>query len=211
MNLYRSLPRISNSDLSEFEAWLFGRTRFIPQRAFAFGSLFHQVLLEARTLPAAGVSREEIALIRQLVHNARSHAFCRWALQFSRKEQVYLWREPENGQPCKARIDCIWQGRTIVDFKTTSAPNYSAFLKAATRYQYDRQAAFYLDATCAKRFVFVGIQKVAPFGVFIFDASDAPDFIETGRRKYQALLRQLHKTGYVPSSWAIPEHLQQAA
>lgn len=211
MITYRNLPRISNSDLSEFEAWLFGRTRFIPERAFAIGSLFHQVLLEGRTLPATGVSREEIALIRQLVHCTRSHAFCRWALQFSRKEQIYLWNEPENGQPCKAQIDCIWKGQTIVDFKTTSAPTYAAFLKAASRYKYDRQAAFYLDATGAKRFIFIGIQKVAPFEVFFFDATDASNFVETGRRKYQALLRQLYKTGYVPSSWVSVEYSRQVA
>ena len=62
-----------------------------------------------------------------------------------------------------------------------------------------RQAAFYLDSINAKRFVFVGIAKKAPHGLFIFEPDR--DFIQAGRQKYRALLRKWKEVGFVPSTW----------
>jgi hypothetical protein len=43
------LPKsITNSDLTEFRDFIFGIKRFKPVNAFAFGSAFHEVLLEPK-------------------------------------------------------------------------------------------------------------------------------------------------------------------
>ena len=42
---YRQIPAISNSDLTEFRNYLFGRPNFKPQKAFGFGSALHEMIL----------------------------------------------------------------------------------------------------------------------------------------------------------------------
>ncbi len=79
---------------------------------------------------------------------------------------------------------------TMVDFKTTSCPTYAHFLATTEQYDYDRQAALYLDALGATRFLIIGVQKKAPHEVWVFDATTASNFIERGRKKYSVLLRK---------------------
>lgn len=99
----------------------------------------------------------------------------------------------------------VYKNSLIVDLKTTGQLTYEAFLQSCFDHDYDRQAAFYLDSIGGKRFVSVGIQKKAPYDLFFFDASNEKNFIETGRKKYKALLRKwkevVGKTiDFVPSS-----------
>jgi hypothetical protein len=79
---------------------------------------------------------------------------------------------------------------TLVDFKTTSSPNYAQFLATVEQYDYDRQAVLYLDALNATRFLIIGVQKKAPHEVWVWDATASPRFIENGRKKYSILLRK---------------------
>ena len=79
---------------------------------------------------------------------------------------------------------------TLIDFKTTNYPDLPHFLASAERYDYDRQAALYLDALNATRFLIIGVHKKAPHAVWLFDATAAPSCIERGRKKYAALLRR---------------------
>jgi hypothetical protein len=87
-----------------------------------------------------------------------------------------------------------------VDLKTTSQTSYERFVKSCLDYDYDRQAAFYLDSVGAKRFIFIGIAKKSPHGLYFFEADR--DFIAGGRKKYQALLRKWREYDF-PSSWQL--------
>lgn len=65
------------------------------------------------------------------------------------------------------------------------------------------------------KFIFVGVQKKAPYDLYIFDTSKDAAFIEQGRKKYKALLRRWKEMGgvpnaFVPSTWNV-ELLNQAA
>lgn len=94
------------------------------------------------------------------------------------------------------------ESRLLVDIKTTSATTYGEFLQNCDQYSYDRQAAYYLDGTPdASRFVFLGVQKKAPYTVFYFEASACRGCVEGGRKKYRRLLRDIQHTGFTPSSW----------
>ncbi len=115
---------------------------------------------------------------------------CRWYLKYSRKEQVELFTDPDTKLGCKSKLDVLYRRTTILDFKTTSARSRSEFLQKCLEYDYDRQAAFYLDAVGGKRFIFVGIQKVKPHALFHFEATAADGFVGYGRKKYKALLRK---------------------
>jgi PDDEXK-like domain of unknown function (DUF3799) len=219
MHNYRQIPAISNSDLTEFRNFLFNKKFRKPQRAFDFGSVLHETILEPKNQIEIPDS-VDMELINHLAKKVKDDRFCKWIIQFASKEKVNLFTDPSTELRCKSKLDLVYKNSLVVDLKTTSQPNYEAFLKSCFEYDYDRQAAFYLDSINAKRFVFVGIQKKAPYDLFFFEASKEPNFIETGRKKYKALLRKWSEEvgksiDFVPSSWVrmeepIPQ-LQSAA
>lgn len=85
---------------------------------------------------------------------------------------------------------CQPAGSLLIDFKITSCPDLPYFLASAAQYDYDRQAALYLDALGATRLLIIGGQKKDPHQGWVADATAAPGFIEQGRKKYAALLRR---------------------
>jgi hypothetical protein len=210
---YRAYPAYSNSDLTEFERFLTAEPNKIPVKAFAEGSAFHQLLLE----PHCGRPIDEgieLDRLRRMVGAVRATRFGRWALQWGRKEQPHLFRDAQTGLLCKCQTDITLRHGLIVDVKTTRARTYRQFLECCGQYQYDRQAAFYLDGLNAKRFVLLGVQKTAPFQVFYFEPTAdrvGRTFIEQGRERYKRLLGLLLKSSFRPSSWAkpnLPEAIQ---
>ena len=208
---YRSLNRISNSDLTEFRDFVFGYKSYKPAKAMQFGSALHELILErsgqrlaAETLPDIGKTADQ-RLLYNLANQVHRDKFCRWALRFSQKEAVQLWTDPATGLPLKSKLDIVHRNRLIVDIKSTSQPTYADFLRSLRTYDYDRQAAFYLDSVGASRFMFVGVQKVKPYNIWIVEPPTG--FIEAGRKKYQALLREwkrreLAGQPFTPSSWS---------
>ena len=203
---YRSFPAVSNSDLTEFERFLTAEPNRIPVQAFAEGSAFHQLVLEPRCgRPIdSTIDQERLA---QMVKAVKDTRFGRWALQWGRKEQPHLFRDATTGLLCKCQTDLTLRHGLIVDIKTTRARTNAQFLRCCTQYQYDRQAAFYLDGLGARRFVLLGVQKTPPFQVFYVEpTADAEGraFIQQGRERYQRLLRLFAKSSFRPSSWTMP-------
>jgi hypothetical protein len=188
MNYY-DLPRISNSDLSAFKRKLLGIAQPAYPKALAFGHCLHTLLLEPDTLQDIPEEVDQ-KLLHRLHHSVLADKRCRWYLRFSRKEEVLLFTDPDTGLNCKSKLDVLYRRHTILDFKTTSTRSLSEFVQKCSEYDYDRQAAFYLDAVGGKRFIFVGIQKVKPHALFYFEATAANGFVEYGRKKYKALLRK---------------------
>jgi hypothetical protein len=56
-------------------------------------------------------------------------------------EKVVLWKDPETGLDCKARID--WLCGSVVDLKTTADGDPRRFASLAARYRYHAQLAWY--------------------------------------------------------------------
>ncbi|GAB3715770.1 hypothetical protein GCM10027592_56470 [Spirosoma flavus] len=209
---YRSLPRISNSDLSEFRDHIFGYRPYKPAKAMQFGSALHELILERPGQQIEPVPNVADTLDRKLLHNLANQVhrdkFCRWALRFSRKETVQLWEDAGTGLLLKSKLDVVHKNHLVIDFKSTSQPTFAGFLRSLTTYSYDRQAAFYLDSLGASRFVFVGVQKVKPFHIWTVEYRATGTFIETGRKKYRALLREWKRReeagqSFIPSSWNV--------
>jgi hypothetical protein len=183
---YRTLPRISNSDLGDFEDIVLCRPkREKPITAFSFGTAVHELILEPETIDRLpqGV---DIAKVQTLAKTFWNTPKLKWLLRFSKKEEVVLWTCPVTGLPLKSKLDIILRGRTVYDIKTTSASSIEQFTKSVLMYGYDRQAAFYMDSIGAKRFFFIALSKTKKDTVFIMEADSS--FIESGRKKYRKLL-----------------------
>jgi PDDEXK-like domain of unknown function (DUF3799) len=202
---YRSERRYSNSDLSEFKRLLKGDHRPLPKKAFHFGRVVHGMLLEPDSLTPEDWTKltdEEQETSRRMYEAAQNNAFISEVIKIGAKEQSYYFEAA--GLPCKAKLDIVVNDELIVDIKTTSSQNYIEFLDAISKFDYHRQAAFYLDATQkAKDFVFIGLQKHPPFEVFYVEISKwtGSDSIPYGRKEYLRLLNQIKCTNFNPSTW----------
>ncbi|WP_421827556.1 PD-(D/E)XK nuclease-like domain-containing protein [Larkinella sp.] len=212
---YRSIPRVSNSDLTRLKEECLGYTspgRLVPQRAMEFGRAFHSHLLEPERI--GGIIEQllpdmkpvESGRLQHLTEQVRRDSFCNRYLRRSERERVILFTDPITELGCKARLDMVYtspkrRSALILDFKTTSARTQSQFLQSCYDYDYDRQAAFYIDSlrsadsqeweqTRQIRFVLIGVQKQKPHRLFAVDATSIPDFVDYGRKKYRFWLRK---------------------
>ncbi len=223
---YRSLPRISNSDLTRIKEeqlgyqlsttrWATEPVRRSPNRCGTrtFGKAFHQHLLEPETvgtvleqllpdltdgrLTSGDLTKPDGGSASRLTEAVRQDAFCRRYLRMAERqpaqihshernltgssaaqaerERIVLFTDPTTQLACKSRLDLVYtsprrQNALIFDFKTTSARTQAQFLQSCYDYDYDRQAAFYLDSlryadghewatTKRFRFVFIGVMK----------------------------------------------------
>lgn len=238
---YRSLMRVSNSDLTRLKEehlgyWSVPSARFIPEKTKVFGRAFHQHLLEPETVgtvmaqllpdlvPGYPVlAPKQAEQLDMLTSTIRQDAFCRRYLRLSERERIVLSTEPTTGIGCKARLDMVYTSpkrwnALIIDLKTTSARTQAQFLESCYTYDYDRQAAFYIDSlrhadtnewasTRQFRFVFIGIMKQRPHRLFAVDATSIPGFIDYGRKKYRFWLRKWREeqapTVSSASAWSL--------
>jgi len=248
---YRMLPRVSNSDLTRLKEehlgyWSVPSARFISEKTKVFGRAFHQHLLEPESIgtvfeqllpdltPSLAKANDyELApaqaeQLHTLMRTIRQDAFCRRYLRLSERERVILFTDPNTGIACKARLDMVYtspkrRNALIIDLKTTSARTQAQFLESCYTYDYDRQAAFYLDSlryadtrngepaewanTRQFRFVFIGIMKQRPHRLFAVDATSIPGFVDYGRKKYRFWLRKWREEHEAPvkalSGWSL--------
>lgn len=215
---YRLIPRVSNSDLTRLKETHLGygisgpSAGFIKPQTTNFGRAFHQHLLEPATI---GTVMEQLlpdmlpadtTKLHTLMHAVRQDSFFRRYQRLSELERAVLFTDPETNVACKARLDMVYtspkrQNALVVDLKTTSARTQAQFLQSCYDYEYDRQAAFYLDGlrqadqgewatTRQFRFVLIGVMKQSPNRLFVVDATSIPGFIDYGRKKYRFWLRK---------------------
>jgi PDDEXK-like domain of unknown function (DUF3799) len=195
MNYYQ-IKRVSNSDLSRLKAQFAGKTIWYSQQAMSFGKALHEVL-ETPDVSQAPVQGVDNQLIKQLADKVTASSEKQAWLEEARREEVIEFTDATTQLACKARLDVFSpdfsEGTyTVVDYKTTSARNRMDFIRSCSIYDYDRQAAFYLDGVRQSQpelgegtFIFVGIQKVEPYDLFFFETRHDSSFIEQGRRKYR--------------------------
>lgn len=214
---YRTIPRVSNSDLTRIKEehlgyWSVPSARWATEKTRTFGKAFHQHLLEPETVGTVleqllpDLAPKQTEQLESLMRTIRQDGFCRRYLRMSERERVVLFTDPMSGIGCKARLDMVYtspkrRNALVLDIKTTSARTQAQFLQSCYDYDYDRQAAFYLDSlryadqnewatTRQFRFVFIGVMKQKPHRLFALDATSIPGFIDYGRKKYRFWLRK---------------------
>ena len=73
-----------------------------------------------------------------------------------------------SGIEVKARIDGIGKDY-IIDLKTTQDASANAFSKSCAQFRYHVQAAWYQRITGINRFIFIAVEKEAPYGVACYE------------------------------------------
>ena len=98
------------------------------------------------------------------------------------------------GVPCKARLDRVaLEEGLVLDLKTTDTVEPDLFLKKVIGLGYDFQAAYYAKAAEVAygkpfKFLFVAVERKAPYTVDIFEAT--PDMMEEATYKCEEALRR---------------------
>ena len=131
-------------------------------------------------------------------------------LQGGKPEVSVFWQDEDTGEECRCRPDYWNDGyNIIVDLKTTQDASPTGFAKSIANYRYHVQAAFYMQGVYAatgkypERFVFIAIEKEAPFAVGVYEI-DA-DALALGRELYQRDLRTLQQAKQSQQWHAYPK------
>ncbi len=159
---HRALPHVSNTDLSNLKNELLGQLRQPNPVALTYGSHFHTAVLEPAHYARTNERGIRWADLETLARQVRRQRYCRDLLYRGQAEQSYTATHTATGVGVKLRPDLLVRSRagrqlTLIDFKTTSSPTLDHFIATIERYDYDRQAALYLDVLGATRFLIIGV------------------------------------------------------
>lgn len=183
---------MTNSQLDRLKAALEGKELIYPDRCMVFGAAFHQLILEPKIYDEAEFNLRpseirNMAFMQEAINETR---LVHHIIKESKTEQVNYWTDTETGLKCKAKIDLL-HNQYMADLKTTSCYTRAEFEASLSTYDYDRQAAFFLDGTNLKRYIIIGVMKRAPFHIYLKICTKNDVFIQQGRQKYKALLQIL--------------------
>lgn len=236
------LDKIARSPLHA-RAYLDGQ-RDEPTSAMQFGTALHSAILEpdifARQYATFSGDRrtkdgkaryEELLsrgatvitaadhdVITAMVTSIRNHPTAAKLLQAGIAEASVFWQDQDTGLDCKCRPD--WWSREdglVVDIKTTEDASPAGFARSVAAYRYHVQAAHYRAGTKASRFVFVAIEKKAPYAVAVYELD--PVSLDVGWQArnydlatYEVCARTNHWPGYPTEiqpltlpAWAFPK------
>ncbi len=190
------------------------RVAMVPTSAMRFGSLAHCAVLEPDELSkryqlapdrrtkegkaavtemaAAGieaVSETDLAQALQIADAVRSNSTAALLLSNGAAEQSFWFDDVSTGLRCKCRPDWLSaDGATIVDLKTCVDASKSGFARAVATWSYQVQAVHYLCGTLATRFVFVAVEKTAPYAIGVYEL-DAEALVHGSIARHNALQR----------------------
>ena len=174
------------------------RTPVEPTAAMRLGSLVHCAVLEPDDLlqrysvapdrrtkegkaavarmAAEGieaVSETDMALALSMAGSVRLHPAAAALLAQGKAEQSFWWDDAATGLRCKCRPDWYY-GATVVDLKTTTDASPSGFARSIATFRYHVQASHYLAGLHgAERFVFIAVEKTAPYAVAVYELDAA--------------------------------------
>jgi exodeoxyribonuclease VIII len=156
----------------------------------AYKEWFTENKVGKKTVLTHGEKKTVNDMVAQLCASSRA-----MALLSGDSETAIYTKDEVSGLTLKCRPDVIHRKLgTLVDLKTTKDASPSGFDREVYTYKYHMQAALYLDICNAElpeeidTFVFVAIDKTAPYGVGLYQLP--PEFIEEGRRLYKRALRK---------------------
>jgi exodeoxyribonuclease VIII len=187
---------------AHYHAYKSGLIKREESRALVIGTLCHLAVLEPDKMATAFAVRPEgidlrtkegkswkeaqgetliidsteAAMLAGMRDSVAAHSSAVKFLDGSKKE-VSLFADHRSGLKIKGRADVL--GHCFVaDVKTAEAGDMQGFSSAIFRYNYHVQAAMYCQLAQVERFVFIVVEKVAPYAVAIYELS--PNALQVG-------------------------------
>ena len=200
--IYHGTKALSKSGLDQFRkspahfrAWQDGTTKNESSPALEFGTAVHMAILEPQLFALnytlftgdrrnkdgkmayeAVIASGKIPLNQEQWDNitgaaAAVHAHPTAALLVEKIQTEVSCFDSWNGVKVKARIDGLAKDY-IIDVKTTQDASPVAFGKSCAQFRYHVQAAWYQRITGVNRFIFIAVEKEAPYGVACYELDE---------------------------------------
>lgn len=200
-----------------------------PTKAMQIGTVTHTAILEPHLLDSivairpeglSFVSKEgkawraenadkivldyqEMADIKNMADAVRRHPSFEPSHLDNKIEASVFAEDEETGLPLKARPDLWAEGiGLILDVKTTDDASEEAFLRTIQKFAYHVQAAHYIEMTGATDFVFIAVERNAPYAVAAYRLS--PEWLELGFETRRRAIRIVHECTAMNSWPAYP-------
>lgn len=176
---YYQLPEVSSSDLGKLERLFYNRPDPALEQVFAFGSLVDALLTERKLLSFAALELRESSgktiqfdyktwqLAEKLADTLRRDSVISRLLDNSVGQYIFRRTLPftYEGEDYKIRARCKFDLLSKpfgmgLDFKTTSCASEKEFISAISYFDYDKQAAWYMDLARIDRHWIVAGSKV---------------------------------------------------
>ena len=207
---------------AHYQAYLKGANKETP--AMSYGTAIHSRLLEPEdyarsyvvalasdkrkkeytefeaTATAGGyriLTRDQAINIERIHDSAMGHGSARALIAGGVAERTLIWQDAETGIWLKIRPDCInFDFGVCLDVKSTEDASPDAFRRSCFTYQYDFQAAVYLEGLRASYsrdfdFAFLACEKEVPNGVALYGAPE--EMLIDGRIAFRKALRILRE------------------
>lgn len=160
------------------------------------------------------LSEKQMEACEGIAGNVRKSDAAMTLLSDGKAEEVAVWKDPETGVLCKARLDWLSSDRNvIVDLKSTTDARPEKFKRSIQEYGYHRQVAWYLDGveyasgTRPGVFAFIVYESTAPYAAAYYYADQ--EMITIGRRENRILLRS-YADCLASGKWpGFPEELRE--
>lgn len=155
---------------------------------------------------------DQMATCDGIGQNVEQHVSAKTLLRAGYPECTIVWQDQETGIWLKIRPDCLclsFEVGICVDVKKTTDASKTKFVRSCVDYDYDLQAAVYLEGlpqACKREFdfVFLAAEESAPYGCALYGAPDK--MLARGRRRFREALELLKRCreagqwpGYQPS------------
>lgn len=199
---YYERPETSNSDLGWLEKYWLPQSFVIDlEAAFRFGSLVDAMITEPEQvdyfkMTVAGVTynKAEFEKAIEIKKVFFSDPFCKslaaqCELQKVSSNDAFLitYNEFQFTLPVRCKWDFFASRIDLCgDLKTTAAETQKQFEHSIFHYNYDRQAAFYMDIENKSNFIFIGISKKNK-KIFKVIVRRGDNIYKSGRAKYEEL------------------------
>ena len=165
----------SASMLSEIKRIIVNGRKFHGAEKFLIdGKEIHRRILEPETEPEKDFDVEDRARFKQIEELALAEPLVEYLLTNAITEE-YVEKELY-GVPFKGYLDIRKELVAVgADLKTTSATSRANFISKCREYGYYRQAHIYKKLADLEEFLFIGIRKKEPYGLYILDTSAYPE------------------------------------
>lgn len=207
MNYYARTGFTSNSDLGTFKKELYG-IKPLPniQEIYDFGNLVDAMALERHRVNFAACTVDDMnavftdtqmELAKKMARAVDDDKFASQMLGSMQKQYAFYrsnFMVNYNGyrfrMKARCKFDGIKKGDIGADLKTTACKTEKQFIQSFDFFDYDRQAAWYMDLAGIDRMVYIAVSKEWRPQVFKLAIDRNHHFYKSGRAKYERLAFQ---------------------
>lgn len=191
---YFEIDALSNSELGQLKKGIFNvNSPKHLQHIFDFGNLVDALLTEPPEVvqkyrQLCGEEKWQQAL--KMVEQCEKDPVIKLMIDHSIPQYIFVrllnvkYLDYQFNIRSKCKFDLFMKTRLSgIDFKTLSVSNYQQFKDSIHHFDYDRQAAFYMDLARIKRFWIIGISKIN-FQIFKLCIQHGDHIYTRGKKKY---------------------------